>query len=250
MATAKKSTAVALPENYEVQQAADVAAFRSRMGGSSENNRISVTQDKKFKVGDTKTDSISGIIVDFVARKNHYEGAFDKDNVSPPTCFAIGFAKHDNLIPSENSPEAQADACRNCALNKFEKLPTGKWKPKVCKDSYRLALIAPDDDGQAKLFTLDISSTGVRDFEKYVASLSNLQKAPYNVVTDFSFDPKSDYPSVRCVSGKDTPVHLLAPIASARNEAVTMIQQEPKLEGFQEKVVAKRLPAPKKRKAA
>lgn len=260
MATKSKTTAVAklktasLPANYTETQEADINAFKSRLA-VSESNKIQVTQDKYFKLpskdGDsTKIKTISGIIIDFSSRKAYYEHGFDRDNPTPPGCFAVGFAAHDNLMPSDNSPEKQSDTCRNCAQNKFEQLPNGKWKAKNCKDSYRLALLAPDDDGEGKIMTLDISATATREFDKYVRSLASNHSAPYNVITEFSFDPKSEYPSVRCINIGDVPKTAIGFVLAQRDNATQLIAKEPSTEGFEEKVMAKRLPAPKPRKKA
>lgn len=257
-AKAKPSTAVAtmpkaaLPENYEEAQAADIASFKSRLA-VSETNKIQVTQDKFFKVpvqgGDSeKVEEIAGIIVEFAARKNYYSTQFDRDNPIPPDCHAIGFVNHDNLMPQETALNAQCDNCRGCAMNKFEKLPNGKWKAKECKDSYRLALLAPDDDGSGRLMTLDISSTGIKAFDKYVRTLAAVQKAPYNVVTVFSFDPTSEYPSVRFEQGNDVPKQAVGFVLQAREEAAALVSKEPNLE-VEEKPAAKparKLSAPKK----
>ena len=253
-APAKKSTAVArpkmsLPANYEEQQQADLDAFKSRLA-VADSNKISVTQDKHFQLpskdGDSaKVSAISGIIIDFCAHKRWYEMEFDRNNPTPPNCFALGFQPHDNLIPANNSPEVQAEDCKSCAKNKFVQRPNGTWAPKDCKDTYVLALIAPDDEGDGKMMTLSISSTAIREFDKYVRNLASAGKAPYNVITEFTFDSKSEYPSVRCNNIGAVPKDGVAFALSLREDAVKMVSAEPMVDGFEEKVVAKRLPPPK-----
>lgn len=254
-----KSTALAnvkstLPANFEEQQAADIARFKERLA-VSESSRIQVTQDKHFKVpnGDEQTEKVAtirGIIVDFATRKAYYEGQFDRDNPAPPNCFAIGFTQHDNLLPDPASPDAQNDICRGCQHNSFTQLPNGKWQAKNCKDSYRLALISPDGSGDTKLMTLDISATAVRNFDKYVRSLANMGKAPYQVITNFSFDPASEYPSVRFELDEDVPKNAVGLVLEQRDEAAKLVALPPNLDNFEERVVAKRAPAPKGRKRA
>ena len=248
-----KLKAAPLPADYNEQDA--INQFKSRLT-VSETNKIQVTQDKHFKVpvagsDPVKVQTIAGIIVDFASRKAFYEAGFDRDNPTPPNCFAIGFMAHDNLLPDDESPEVKAETCRSCGENQWEKDAKGKWIPPNCKSSYRLALIAADDDGQGRLMTLDLSSTACKEFDKYIRSLANAQKAPYNVVTEFTFDPKSEYPSVRCEVVNDVPKNAIGYIVQLRDEATALVAKKPNLEGFEEKVVAKRLPAPKKaRKAA
>jgi hypothetical protein len=254
-----KSTALAnvkstLPANFEEQHAADIARFKERLA-VSESSRIQVTQDKHFKVpnGDAQTDKVAtvrGIIVDFSTRKAYYEADFDRDNPAPPNCFAIGFTQHDNLLPDPASPDPQHDICRGCQHNSFTQLPNGKWQAKGCKDTYRLALISPDGSGDAKLMTLDVSATSVREFDKYVRGLANMGKAPYQVITEFSFDPAKEYPSVRFSMDDDVPRNAMGMVVDQRDEAAKLVALPPNLDNFEERVVAKRAPAPKPRKRA
>jgi hypothetical protein len=255
---ATKSTALAnvkstLPANFEDRQADDVARFKSRLA-LSESNRIAVTQDKQFKVpnGDEQSEKsaeVRGIIVDFATRKAFYEGAFDRENPAPPNCFAIGFTQHDNLIPEDASPDKQSEACKGCSQNAFVQLANGKWQPKACKDSYRLALVSPDGSGDTKLMTLDISATAVRAFDKYVRALANMGKAPYQVITRFSFDPAQDYPSVRFEADEDVPKNAIGMIMELMDEASQVVALHPNLDNFEERVVAKRAPAAKRKRA-
>ena len=243
-----------LPADFEQKQAADVARFKERLA-VSESSRIQVTQDKFFKVpnGDEASEKktvLRGIIVDFATRKAFYEFDYDKDNPAPPNCFAIGFTQHDNLIPDQASPDARNDICRGCAHNSFTQLPSGKWQAKECKDTYRLALISPDGSGDTKLMTLDVSATAVRAFDKYVRLLANMGKAPYQVVTEFSFDPASDYPSVRFNFNEDVPRNAVGMVLEQQDEASKLVSLPPNLDNFEERVVAKRAPAPKSRKRA
>ncbi len=243
-----------LPADFKDRKAANIAAFKSRLA-VADSSKIAVTQDKKFKLpsqaGDTiKVDTVCGIIIDFAAHKRFYETSFDKDNPVPPNCYAVGFQAHDSLIPADTSPEAQSELCKGCERNKFTQNAAGKWLPKDCKDHYTLALLAPDDNGDGKLMTLNISSTGIKAFDKYVRDLANEGKALYEVLTEFSFDPKSDYASVRCAFVEDIPQSGLGLIVSVQEEAMRLVSQEPVIDGFEEKVVAKRLPAPKGKAAS
>ena len=72
---------VNLPANVQEAMNADIAASQQRMSAPV-GNRISVTQDKKFRnAAGEKYDTIRGVIVDFVAKKAWYEGDYDKDDV-------------------------------------------------------------------------------------------------------------------------------------------------------------------------
>lgn len=252
---AKKSsgTAVAqraqvqLPAAVQEQMNADIAAFQNRMSAPT-GNRIAVTQDKKFRnaAGD-KFDSLNGVIVDFVAKKAFYEGEYDKDNIVPPNCFALGFVPHDALEASENSPETQhEDGCKGCPNNAFGSARNGKGK--ACKDSYILALLPPDAEEGAPLVTLELSATAIKLFEKYVRDLArDFGKAPYCFVTEFFFDDSSDFPSVRCGNPQPADANLIGLAFGLREDAQKLLGTEPSVAEFEEKVVAKRNAKPSKK---
>ena len=230
---------VQLPAEIQEQMAADIAAFQNRMSAPT-GNRIAVTQDKKFRnaAGD-KYDNFSGVLVDFVAKKAYYEGEYDKDNIVPPNCFALGFVPHDALEPSDSAPEKQCDDCKSCPNNAFGSARNGKGK--ACKDSYVLALLPPDAEEGATLVTLELSATAIKPFEKYVRDLArDFGKAPYCFVTEFFFDDKSDFPSVRCGNPQPVGADLIALAYSMREDAAKMLSVEPSVAEFEEKVVAKR----------
>ena len=250
---APKSTAVAkvaraqvaLPEDIEAKMAAEVASFQGRMAAPTGNN-IGVTQDRKFRSpDDTKHDTISGVIVDFIARSRYYVGEFDKDDVVPPNCFAIDFVTHDALVPSDNSPDKQHDDCRSCPMAQWGSAKNGTGKGKACKNEYVLALLAPS--GEGPLMTLTLSATALKPFDKYVRDLSrDFKAAPYAFLTEFYMDETVDYSSVRCGSPEDIrKTDLFAIAYSRRDEARALLEKEPDVSEFEEKVASK-LKAPKK----
>lgn len=251
MAVSKKSTPktgtaltqraqVNLPAAVQEAMNADIAAFQQRMSAPV-GNRIAVTQDKKFKnAAGEKFDTIRGVIVDFVAKKAFYESDYDKDDVVPPNCFALGFVPHDALEASENSPEVQhQDGCKTCPKNAFKSAANGKGK--ACKDSYILALLPPDAEEGTPLVTLSLSATAIKPFEKYVRDLArDYGKAPYCFITEFTFDNKMDYASVRCEFSEVAESNLIGLAYSLRDDASKMLGAEPDCSEFEEKVVAKR----------
>lgn len=237
---------VALPAEVQEKMAADIAAFQGRMNAPT-GNRIAVTQDRKFRdpAGD-KHDSLRGVVVDFIAKKAWYEGAFDKDNIVPPNCFAMDFAPHNSLEPSDNSPDKQHDTCSSCPKNAFKSADNGKGK--ACKDAYILALLPPDADASnCDLMTLELSATAIKPFEKYVRDLArDFGKAPYAFVTEFYMDESVDYASVRCGNPEDADPALVALALSKREEAAQLLSKEPDVSDFEEKVAGKtKLPAAK-----
>ena len=172
MATAKKVAAKAAPAKtgnvvalkktsgavVDIQaalraQAAAVADKTAPASGIS----IRVTQDKQCVLPDgQKTSELDVVIVDFVSRNEFYEGAFDKDNMSSPACFAIGNIPA-KLIPSANSPQAQCEDCASCPMNAFGSAGKGK----ACKNMRLLAVMPPDADEDTPLWLMKVSPTAL-----------------------------------------------------------------------------------------
>lgn len=250
---------VNLPANIQEAMSADVAAFQERMGAAT-GNRIAVTQDRKFRDPQgEKHDSLQGIIIDFIAKKAWYEGEYDKDNIVPPNCFALGFEPHDQLVASPNSPDLQlAEGCKTCPKNAFKSARNGKGK--ACKDAYVIAMIPPMLDtetaeeyqARAQLMTLEISATGLKPFEKYVRDLArDYGKAPYAFVTEFFMDETVDYSSVRAGNPEGITAIEAQVVFASRDEAAKLLSVEPNVAEFDEKVGSKKtaLAVPKARAA-
>lgn len=261
---AKASTAVAapkaqLPANYQDQLAADAAALATQLAAPS-GKAIQVTQSKQFRFPDgTSVDKFKGIIVAFVSSNAYYEGDFDRDNIVPPNCFAIGVVKNDDLEASRNSPDPQnpddGGACKTCWANQWKSASKGNGK--ACKNSIKLAVLC--DDGEIR--PMSLSSTALKPFGEYARDVFQAFRVPpYGVLTEFTFDPKSDFSSVRC--GNPVPLNeeQLAQVLMSKDDAVAMISSEPDVSEFDEKVAALRdkpkgkanakLPAARGRRAA
>lgn len=152
-------------------------------------NKIRVTQDKQFVLPDgTKTrEPLSMVIVDFCSRNLFYSGAYDKDNIQPPACFAIG-ENPKKLVPSANSPEKQSDDCVDCPNNAWNSAGDGK-PGKACKNTRLMAVLPPDAAPGDPMWLLEASPTAIRGFDGYVNGLATrMNLAPFAVVTTVTFD--------------------------------------------------------------
>lgn len=235
-APAKKTTAVATRNTGAVSVKAAMAAQIAKLADKTApatGSTIRVTQDKQFALPDgTKTrDPLSLVIVDFQSMNTYYPNGFDKDNITPPACVAIGESPI-NLVPFNSSPERQADTCKDCDMNKWESDPKG-GRGKACKNTRILAVLPPDADADTPMWKLTVSPTGIKGFDGYVQGLqSKLQSAPFMVVTEVSFDEGVDYPSLKF----GNPVALdedAAEIFAARiEEANKMLAVEPDFSGY------------------
>lgn len=243
MAAKPKTTAVAaakvqLPADIQDQMAAEIAALKNKLA-APQGKAIQVTQSKKFRMTiadeQVELDEFKGIILDFVSMNAYYEGDFDPKNIVPPNCFAIGTVKNDSLTSSENSPDPQNDVggdCASCWANQWKSAAKGNGK--ACKNTIKLAVLCSDGE----IRPLSISSTGLKAFGDYVSSVVNaFGVAPYGVMTTFSFDPKSDFSSVRCGSPLKLNDEQLALAYSRKADGHAMIMAEPDVSEFQAKVV-------------
>lgn len=189
---------------------------------------IRVTQDKKLVLPDgQKVDELDVVIVDFVARNEFYEGAFDKDNMTPPACFAIGTSPT-KLVPSDNSPVKQADACSECPMNAFGSAGAGK----ACKNGRILAVLPPDADADTPLWLLKVSPTALKGFDGFVQGVARtFQAPPVAVVVTVSFDENVTYASLRFSNPQ--PNDNLAVHFARQDEAKTLLEQEPDVSQYE-----------------
>lgn len=250
MATAKKTgtavakAKVALPANIQEQMNADMAAFQARLAAPT-GTRIAVTQDRKFRspTGE-KFDTISGVIVDFIAKKTYYKTEYDKDNIVPPDCYSMGFVAHDQLVMADDSPDPQVelgDACSGCPMNKFG----SKGKGKACGDAFVLALLPPDATEETPLMTLTLSATAVKPFSKYISDLQKTGKPPYFFTTEFWMDDTVDYASVRAGNPEQADNGLIALAIARKEDAAKLLAVRPNFEVKEETPPPKAKTAPK-----
>lgn len=229
---AKTSTAVAVKKatggslaTIQAQMAADLAALQGRTGAPG-GDKISC-KNKKFKLPDgTEADELRLVIVDFTNVNNFYEGAYNKDAIVPPACFAINPIIL-SMAPSDNSPLKQAEDCQGCPMNQFGSDGNGK----ACKNIRRLAVLPPDADEDTPLWVLDTSATANKSFDAYVRSVAQkFNLMPVGVTTLVTFDPSVDYPSLRFSepeANENLAVHY-----ARRDEAKERLVQEPDVSGF------------------
>lgn len=195
----KPKTAVAVRANTSVvsiqeQVKRDLAELSGRVGAPG-GDQIRVGQDKQFLLPDgTKHPGpLQLVIVDFTTHRTFYDRDFDKANPCPPACFAIALKPKD-MVPDKSSPVRQSDACLGCPLNEFGSDGNGK----ACKEKRMLAVIPADADANTDIAILATSVTALKAFDSYVNSVgASLGKMPYQIVTEVSFDPNLQYPSLR-----------------------------------------------------
>ena len=242
MATAKKTTTVKPGTAVAVKKAssgavvnimdalraqAEANAARVEPGGGKS---IRIGQDKSFTLPDgTKTrEALQLVVVDFVSRNEYYEGAYNKDEITPPACFAI-HPEPKQLVPSANSPDKQCDDCASCPMNQFGSAPTGAGK--ACKNTRLLAVLPPDADDETEIWTLKVSPTAIKAFDGFVASVNRaFQLPPVGVVVTVSFSDAKDFPSLEFAEAQ--PNNNVAVHFGRQEEARELLLREPDVSAF------------------
>ena len=236
MATKSKSpsTAIAVKKSTAVVDIQGLlAASRAALDGrtaSATGNQIK-TSGKMFTFPDgRKAATADLVIVDFVSRNEFFDRPFDKDDITPPACFAIGNIIKD-LVPSDNSPDKQADECKTCPMNEFG----SKGKGKACANTYMLAVLPPDADDTTQIYTLKVSPTGRKSFEAFVAGIKVMQSSPVENVVSLGFNSDEDYPQL--VFGEVVPNDNVGAHIVRAAEARATLEAEPDVSSYAPVVV-------------
>ena len=235
-APAKKAPTNSNLVDIKAQLKAQVEALAARTAPPT-GAAIHISQSKKFKFpSGAEDDAFGGVIVDFVVTREYYPDAYDKDNIVPPTCFAISPIIK-GMAPSPNSPVIQNPAdkggCDKCPMNQWESARTGRGK--ACKEGRKLAILPPPEEGEniaeTPIWVMKLSPTALKAFDGYANQVGKeYDGGPVTVITDFSFDSSLDYPSVRFKVGE--PNQVLAEHFARTEEAVTLLMVEPDVSNY------------------
>jgi hypothetical protein len=140
------------------------------------------------------------VILDWIYENTYYEGEFDSENPSPPTCFAFG-RDGTTMVPHENVVEAgqaQHETCKGCPHDEWGSAERGRGK--ACRNLRRLAIIPGGtidvNSGRFEPFTdpaqfeagavgyLKIPPTSGKGFGTYVKQIGGaLKRPPHGVFT-------------------------------------------------------------------
>jgi hypothetical protein len=222
----KKASSGAVVDIREMLKA-QAAAMNERTAPAS---GISIrTAGKQFAFPDGRKtgDPVDLVVVDFVARNEFYESDFDKDNIVPPACFAIGTIPT-KLVASDNSPQKQSDDCASCPMNAFG----SKGKGKACSNTRVLAVLPPDADADTPMYLLKVSATALKAFDGFVQGVSRtFQLPPVGVVVTVGFDDNESYPKLTFSDAR--PNEMLDVHFARQEEAKTLLSQEPDVSGYE-----------------
>lgn len=237
----KTGTAVTTMAALEKSMAVHATGAKARINQPAGNN-IGIRNGKFTYKKDIIGRSFRCIVVDFVHTNAWYDSAFDPDNLTPPACFAMS-EDGEEMQAEKVSPDRQSDYCDGCPQNAWGSADLGDGK--ACKNQYRLAVMAPtkdDDPSETELAVLTLPPTTLKNWDAYVRALDEkLNRPPYGVVTEFTFDESANWEVLEMRIDKviDDPA-LLTAVQGRVEGAITMLMEPYDVSGYM---------APAKRKA-
>ncbi len=209
----------ALAEYREVLRQ-ELAALHTRIAPPA-GNRISV-KGRVFTMpdGSTNPGPLAAIVLDWRSHNQYWAVPYDPNHLEDPICWAVS-RTYEDLSPSPDAPERQAERCNSCPRNIFGSAPNRKAKD--CRNSRRLAIVPPDATLETAPMLLDASPTAISAFESYLLGLATEGRMPVEVTTLIAFKPDADYPSL--VFGKPRPLtdKQLATMIKLREKAQAML---------------------------
>lgn len=234
--TPKKTTAVAVKPAtnlVSVQEAlkAQLATLSDRITPPT-GAMIRATQDKKMLLPDgTKTEGpLNLVVIDFVAGNAFYPNPFDRNNITPPDCYAVG-ENPKTLTPAANAPNKQAKTCAECPRNEWGSAIYGNPKGKACNNERIMAVLPPDSDANTPLWLLKASTTAVSNFDSYVAEVGRTYQAmPVQMITEVKFNEAETYAQFNF--GNPQPNPNFVEQSARQSEARAMLLAERDMSGW------------------
>jgi hypothetical protein len=213
-------------EKQLMADASDASARTASVGG----NTIG-TANRKFSYKNQPLGKrLEIVVVDFVQVNSYYDTPYDESNPAPPACVAIS-VDGDEMAPVKESPSVQAPQCDGCWANAWASAEVGRGK--ACGEQYKLAVVAvgPGEDySTCDMATLTLAPTSRNNWTQYVQDIADkLQRAPWGVVTEFTFD---DYILVPEFVKKVGSAKDLNDIHGRRDEARRLLLTPPDFAGF------------------
>lgn len=152
---------------------------------------------KKFTMpdGESSEGPLRAIITNWSYTRSYFPGVYNPNNIKPPVCSSVG-ENEETLAPGEDVENAQASSCEECPKNAWGSDAAGKGK--ACKNGIRLAVVPPTPKPNQRPWIIEVSPTGIKQFNKYVNALYKQEGLlTCQVLTDISFDETVDYPTLQ-----------------------------------------------------
>lgn len=218
-------------ENLADKLRAEIAEMNKRVAAPT-GDRIRYSGNKAFVAPDgTEGPELEVIVLDFLSTNLYYDSPYDSGNPRPPACFAIG-QEPNNLVPSVNSPDKQAESCAKCPQNQFGSAIVGKGK--ACKNTRLVAVVAAAGDENSPIMIMSIPPTSLKTFDGYVSgAMRKYGLPPIGVVTKVTLDPNSTYASPRFEAIRALENEELAAAVARRDEATSRLIAEPDVSQYE-----------------
>jgi hypothetical protein len=207
---------------------------RRMAGGMGGGPRISIRGSKwrlmegGNQVSVSKSDTMNMVVLDAApVSRTYYEGAYDPDNPSAPTCWSS-----DTNVPSSDVPEEkrQAARCSDCPMNVKG---SGQNNTRACRFSQRLAVALEGELEKVYQLQLPAASLfgepngklmGLQAYMKFLAAHNTPAIA---VLTEAKFDedataPKLYFRPVRALDEEELPVALASRDSEETKQAITL----------------------------
>lgn len=183
------------------------------------------------------------VITDFILENVFYEGDYDPEQVTPPTCFAFGrddgvMGPHEEVV---KRGQDQNEKCQGCPMNAFGTADRGKGK--ACQNRARIGVIPAgeiDNNGNFKAFTDEdhfkssavayakIPTMSIKGLAAYVKQVAAAMKMPpHGVFTKVTVvpDTKSQF---KVVFEYLAPVpRSMIPIVMKRHDETMKLIEQP-----------------------
>lgn len=180
------------------------------------------------------------VILDSIFENIFYEGKYDPNNLTPPTCYAFG--RDDSIAPHPDvfaHKQEQNDVCAGCVRNQWGSADTGRGK--ACRNSRRLALISAgtfnkngvfepyeseDDFKSSSIGYLKLPVTSIKAYAGFVKQVASLMsRPPFGIFTKIKVIPDSATQFKVMFEALDkVPNHLMPLIMKRNKEAMGAIE--------------------------
>lgn len=128
--------------------------------------------------------------------RTYFEGAYDPENPSAPTCWSPDSERPDPAVPAENR---KANACRDCPMNIKG---SGQGDSRACRFNVRLAVAI--EGSYDKVYQIQLPATslfgdakdGKMGMQAYAKFMTANETPMIAVVTQMYFDENSETPKL------------------------------------------------------
>lgn len=196
--TVPTGTSVAIPADMMAALAAEAkqAAATERPAVS----KLSTSNGQLKYMGDVVAGNNMDVVILFASYRNvWYSGAYDRDNIKNPDCFALS-ETDENMVPGGSNPVHPT--CKGCPKNEWKSdvRPDGTVrKGKACKESRRMILMpagateSVEAVKRAELAILDLPVTSAKNYGGFVnAVAATVNVPPWAVIANVKVQPSKN----------------------------------------------------------